>query len=190
MLHLSSQPSLSKEQVARFVELVADRELNINCKKSSSTPILLLCRNNQSESLYPCLKSILARDDVDLKCLYHDNDNALMLLSRYYPLPYPLFDCIRLLVNHGLDINQKSKENSKSALFLLLQNASIAKNFIDVARLLINENSDFTVVHETVEALLKRSQKRDAKILSDIIVSYRPGQGRVNNEVSIIFVVS
>jgi hypothetical protein len=37
--------------------------------------------------------------------------NKKLLLSRYYPLLNPLFDCIRLLVNHGLDINQKSKEN-------------------------------------------------------------------------------
>lgn len=186
LLHLSSLSSLSEKQVARFVDLVADKDINVNCRRHSSTPILLLCRNNKSESLYPCLKSILARDDVDLKLLYHDSDNALMLLTRYCPLLNPLIDCIRLLVNRGLDINQKNK-NNKTALFLLSQNTQISKNLIDVARLLINENSNFKVVRETVEELRKRSLKSDAKILSDVIDSYRPGQGRVNNEVSVFF---
>ena len=190
MLHLSSLPSLSEEQVARFVELVADIELNVNCKKYSSTPILLLCRNNQNESLYPCLKSILAREDVDLQITNHGN-NALMLLSRYYPLSNPLIDCIRLLVNRGMDINMKNcKENSKTALFFLSQNTLISKNLIDVARLLINENSDFKIARKTAEALgNKRSLRRDGDILLKIIDSYRPGQGRVNNKVRISFLL-
>jgi hypothetical protein len=185
LLHLSSQPSLSEEQVARFVELVADTKLNVNCKRNSSTPILLLCRNNQNESLYPCLKSISAREDVDLQITNHGN-NALMLLSRYYPLSNPLIDCIRLLVNRGMDINMKNcKENSKTALFFLSQNTLISKNLIDVARLLINENSDFKIARKTAEALGKRGLRRDGDILSKIIDSYRPGQGRVNNKVRI-----
>ena len=188
MLHLSSESSLREEQLTRFMELVADRELNINCAKSSSTPILLLCRNNKSESLYSCLKSILAREDVNLKLLYHDTDNALMLLSRYYSLANPLIDCIRLLTNRGFDVNQKNKD-SKTALFLLSQNDFISKNFIDIARLLINEKSDFTVVRETVDELRKRSLRRDVKVLSGVIDLYRSGQGRVNNEVSVFFPV-
>jgi len=188
LLHLSSESSLREEQLTRFMELVADRELNINCAKSSSTPILLLCRNNKSESLYPCLKSLLAREDVDLKLLYHGNDNVLMLLSRYYSLANPLIDCIRLLTNRGFDVNQKNKD-SKTALSLLSQNDFVSKNFIDIARLLINEQSDFTVVRETVDELRKRSLRLDARVLSGVIDLYRSGQGRVNNEVSVFFPV-
>jgi len=168
------------------MELVADRELNINCAKSSSTPILLLCRNNKSESLYPCLKSILAREDVDLKMTTSQGNNALMLLSRYYPLSNPLIDCIRLLVNHGFDINEKNKDK-KPALFLLSQNPSTSKNLIDVARLLINEKSDFKIAHKAAVALQKRGLLRDGEILSKIINSYVLGLGRVNNNVRIPF---
>ena len=145
MLNLSSQSSLSDEKVTRFVEILADTEVNVNCKRYSSTPILILCRSNPSESLYPCLKSILAREDVDLKMTTSQGNNALMLLSRYYPMSNPLIDCIRLLVNHGFDINEKNKDK-KPALFLLSQNPSTSKNLIDVARLLINEKSDFKIV--------------------------------------------
>ena len=185
MLNLSSQTSLSDEQVTRFVEILADTEVNVNCKRYSSTPILILCRSNQSESLYPCLKSILAREDVDLKMTSQGN-NALMLLSRYYPLSNPLIDCIRLLVNHGFDINEKNKDK-KPPLFLLSQNPSTSKNLIDVSRLLINEKSDFKIAHKAAVALQKRGLLRDGKILSKIIDSYVPGLGRVNNNVRIPF---
>lgn len=186
MLDLCNQESLNEEQVARFQQLVADKSLNINCRKSSSyTPILLLCRRNKSPSLLPCLKLILERDDVDKKAT-HYGSSTLTLLCRHYPLPNQLFDCIRLLQkNGGIDVNFKNKEG-KTGLFLLSQNLSKDKTLIDIARLLLNEKSDFQMALETVDNLKKRCLHRDANILSKIVESYRLGKGKVSNQVKFI----
>ena len=134
---------------------MADKSLNINCRKSSSyTPILLLCWRNKSPSLLPCLKLILERDDVDKKAT-HYGSSTLTLLCRHYPLANQLFDCIRLLQkNGGIDVNFKNKEG-KTGLFLLSQNLSKDKTLIDIARLLLNEKSDFQMALETVDNLKK-----------------------------------
>lgn len=73
----------------------------------------------------------------------------------------------------------------ESALFLLSTQFPEADSLIDIARWLINENSDFEDAKKSVEALRERGLKQDADILSKIIESYRLGIGRVNNQVII-----
>ena len=90
-------------------------------------------------------------------------------------------DSIRLLVKRGFDINEKNNEN-KTALSLLSENVKL-KNFVDIAPLLINDQSDLQLAEETVAALRKRNLNQDADILLRIVESYRLGQGRVNNKV-------
>jgi len=187
LFELCGLQSLSDEQVTRFLLLVSTNELDINFKSTKSYSLILrLCRYNHSKSLYPCLKSILTRDDVHLKVNYRSN-NILMLLCHQYPLANELMDSIRLLVKRGFDINEKNNEN-KTALSLLSENVKL-ENFVDIAPLLINDQSDLQLAEETVAVLRKRNLNRDADILSRIVESYRLGQGRINNEVSNSFII-
>ena len=173
--------------MTRFLELVSTNELDVNSKSTKCYSLILqLCRYNRSKSLYPCLKSILTRDDVHLKVNYRSN-NILMLLCHQYPLANELMDSIRLLVKRGFDINEKNNEN-KTALSLLSENVKL-KNFVDIAPLLINDQSDLQLAEETVAALRKRNLNQDADILLRIVESYRLGQGRVNNKVSNSFII-
>ena len=130
-----------------------------------------------------CLKLILERDDLDKKAT---NNSTLTILCQHYPLPNQLFDCIGLLQkNGGIDVNSKN-EDGKTGLFLLSQNLSKDKTLIDIARLLLNEKSDFQMALESVDNLKKRCLHRDANILSKIVESYRLGKGKVSNQVKFI----
>jgi hypothetical protein len=174
----------------RFQQLVADKRVNINfySSKWNCTPILLLCRFNNSRSLYPCLKSLLARPDIKLGIL-HNGKNSLMLLCRYYKIEKELLNCIRLLIKRGVDCNKKSNWscNGSTALFILSKYARPSKYLIDVIRLLIKEESDFEDATKSVEVLQNRGLKCEANILSKVIQSYRLRRSHIPNEV--IFVL-
>ena len=99
-----------------------------------------------------CLQLILERDDLDKKAT---NNSTLTILCQHYPLRNQLFDCIGLLKkNGGIDVNSKN-EDGKTGLFLLSQNLSKDKTLIDIARLLLNEKSDFQMALESVDNLKK-----------------------------------
>lgn len=182
--------SLNDVEVSRFQQLMVDKNININCRKGiSGIPILLLCRHNRSESLYPCLKSILERDDVDLDVTFESN-NTIMLLCRYYPLSNRLLDCIRLLKKRGIDINLKDRYG-KTALVILAEFVfGKAKSLKDIVVLLINEKSDLKCALEAVEILRSRCIRQEAEVLSTIIESYRLGGDQVKNQVRIYFLLN
>jgi len=188
---LCRQTSLSDVDVIRFQQLVTDKHVNINFNdpESHDTPMLLLCRFNNSQSLYPCLKLLLTREDLNLNCrtIPHFR-NSLMLLCRYYTLENELIDCIRLLIKRGVDCNKKSSLNrdGETALFLLTSYARPSKYLIDVVRLLINEESDFENATKSAEILLNRGHKREADDIFKLIQSYRLGHGSIPNEVIFI----
>ena len=76
----------------------------------SKTPILNLCRFNESTSLYPALKALLERKDIDLALRDNMGRNSLFLLTRYYPLD-DLIDCIQLLIESGVEANTKDNNS-------------------------------------------------------------------------------
>jgi len=172
----------------RFQKLVADKRVDVNLYSSKyhSTAILLLCRYNNSHSLYPCLKSLLTREDIKLD-MFHYGKNPLMLLCRYYKLENELLDCIRLLIKRGVDCNRKSGlKGDVTALFLLSKYARRSRYLIDAVRLLINDKSDLQEAEKSVEVLRKRGFAQEADILSQIIQSYRLRRGSVPNKVILV----
>lgn len=145
LLKLCKRSSLNPIANSRFQQLVADKNVDVNtkeCKRSQSfTPILLLCRNNRSLSLYPCLKAMLKRQDIDLH--FKDTkfgNNAITLLCRNYD-HYNLINCLRLLVNNsGININSQDLKG-RSALVLLCRYYS-KDNLIDLLSLLVQHGID------------------------------------------------
>lgn len=144
LLKLCKRNSLNPIATARFHQLVANQAVDINMKEikqsQTFTPILLLCRNNRSQTLYPCLKAILKRQDIDLE--FKDSkfgNNALTLLSRNYD-HYNLINCIRLLINAGISVNSQDFKGRNS--LILLSRYYSKDNLIDLFQLLIQHGID------------------------------------------------
>ena len=184
------QPSLGEAELIHFQQLVADKQVNINFTSNNhNTPILMLCRFNNSRSLYPCLKSLLAREDIDINFITSTHGrNCLMILCRYCTLEDVLIDCIRLLIKRGVDCNRKSGSecDSLTALRLLSLYAHPSKYLIDVVRLLINDKSDLQDATKSSIILRNRGLIREANILLGIIQSYYLGRGHIPNEVMFV----
>ena len=121
-MKLCKRSNFNAIATARFHQLVANQNVDKNLKVSKRdqifSPILLLCRNNRSQTLYPCLKAMLKRQDIDLE--FKDSkfgNNALTLLSRNYD-HYNLINCVRLLINAGISVNSQDSKD-RNALILL-----------------------------------------------------------------------
>jgi hypothetical protein len=108
-----------------------------------------------------------------------------MLLCRYYSFEIELVDCIRLLIQRGIDSNKKSGKsgNGETALFILSNHIRPSKYLIDVVRLLVNQESDMEDATNSTQILRDRGFIQEADILLDLIQSYRLGLGSVPNEV-------
>ena len=133
---LCSQNELSNIEFARFRDLIAEKDIDINCPAlfSKFTPLLALCRHNKSQYMYRCLKFFLERKDVNLNLITHYWHNALTLLCRYYSQS-DLIHCIRLLImRHGINFNVLDRYRRPA--YLLLCELYNGDNFVDVARLL------------------------------------------------------
>ena len=185
-MDLCSRETLSGSQLTRFCELTKDKDVDVNCfaKCVGGTPLLLLCRNNQSDSLYFCLRTLLDREDVNLSQLTKKmGHNALTLLCRHYPNT-DLLDCVRLFLKRGVDHTIKDRDK-RNAMMLLCEFYS-QRNLIDIARLMIYYNIDlFHSAEQSVAILQKRTFLQESNILKQITDDARAKKGRVNNAVII-----
>lgn len=160
--------------------------MDVNCfaKCVGGTPLLLLCRNNQSDTLYFCLKSLLERKEVDLSQLTKKmGHNALTLLCRHYRNS-DLIDCVRLLIKRGVDLTVKDRDK-RNAMMLLCEFYS-QRNLIDIARLMIYYQIDlFHSAEQSMSILQLRGFQQESSIMKNITDIARQKNGRVNNAVII-----
>ena len=90
--------------------------------------------------MYPCLKAMLKRQDIDLE--FKDSkfgNNALTLLSRNYD-HYNLINCVRLLINAGISVNSQDSKG-RNAL-VLLSRYYTKDNLFDLFQLLVQHGID------------------------------------------------
>ena len=170
----------------RLLELASDRNVELNSKyrSTTNTPILMLCRYNHSDSLFPILRQLLNFEDVDQNAVNRYGHNALTYVLRYFSSKRTI-DCVRLLLKRGVRVNVQVKEkNYKWTAIEFLCQFYKGSNLVDIARLLIHRNADLNSASKAVELLKNRSLRRDANILTKIIQSFREGQGHVLNKVS------
>ena len=95
---LCSLSKLSETEMSRFRQLVTDKTVDIYFKGDTSfSPLELLIRCNQSDSLLPCLKLLLEREDATC------DKNALMLLLRHNSSGV-VIECAKLLIERGVKV--------------------------------------------------------------------------------------
>lgn len=86
------------------------------------TPLLLLCRHNQSsDHLRQCIKVILEDGRVDVNynsARLYGGYNALHFLCWFYPHS-DLIDHARLLIDKGIDVNRKTRAGAFRPTLLL-----------------------------------------------------------------------
>ena len=141
LLELCSRRSLKNISFKRFVELVNDRDVNINCSiEDGLTPLLLLTWKNQSEHLVECLEALLQREDLDLNAKDSiEGWNALWNVCRYYNREN-LIQIIRLLLDQGIDVPRDDE-----VLITACKNFK-RKSLISIVQQLLSHGVDVNVV--------------------------------------------
>lgn len=182
---LCRKKSLTEAGIVRIRQLVLEAEVNVNCvsthsSDSASTPLLLLCYHNRSESLYKCLKYFLEREHTDLQMTNSHGHSALTLLCRFYT-HHDLIHHVRLLSSFGIDVAIKER-NGRIALNLLCQYYT-GDDLMDIARFLLSKRIDRQSLDRAVMTLRSRHLRRDSEILSQI-VQYLNDSDRKPNRVS------
>ena len=147
-------------------QLVADKELNINCRTKATTgntPLLELCRRAM-ESLFPLLKIILANERVEVNFANRFGHTALLLACQYYH-GRDLISCVSLLIKHGIDATAKCKMGD--ALLVLCRNYRKKKDLklFDIIRLLLKQGISLESVQKSGKILEKRGFLLDSKAL-------------------------
>ena len=141
---------MTKDEIALLSNLAARDSVNINCIKQSSreTPLMLLCRHNQSGSLYPALKELLKWKEIDLSLTNSRGHSALTLLCRYNGHTN-LIDCLELLVKNGVNIKEKItvKKSTRNALDLLSLYYR-GQNLMDIVLLLLKNGAELSAEAE------------------------------------------
>jgi len=169
-LKLCGQEGLSETEMGRLLQLMAEKDVNINCcaKFTCNTPLMLIC-SSKSDHLIVLVKALLQREDVDLSLKNRLGHTALTLLIRQSQNA-SLIDCVRLLVNHGMDVAEKDIYN-RCALHLLCQYYK-GEDLINIARLLIHKDMDPKDLENCVEILRGSKLRTDAGHLHDLVHSF------------------
>ena len=143
---------------------------------------------NNSESLLPVLKQLLNFQEVlaQLNLTKKYGLNAISFLCLYSSNKATI-DCVRLLVNLGINVNAKVKSTNGTSAIEFLCDKYKGGNLVDIARLLLYHNCDLDDASRAVDFLKNRNLRRDADVLLKIIESLRQNSGkRVHSKVELI----
>ena len=173
--------SLNKFQIDRLLQLAVDPEVDVTKKfeATTNTPLLMLCCYNNSESLLPVLKQLLNFQEVSaqLNLTNKYGLNAISFLCLYSSNKATI-DCVRLLVNLGIDVNAKVKSSKDTSAIELLCDRYEGGNLVDIARLMLYNKCDLDDASRAVDFLKNRNLRRDADVLLKIIESLRQSSGK------------
>ena len=91
--NLCSLKELNESKLTRLQSLALNKKVDINHLAGYwQTALLLICRYNQSETLYVCLQILLQNNKLDVNAVDSFGQTALALLCRYYSKKN-LIDC-------------------------------------------------------------------------------------------------
>ena len=168
LLDLCCKKDLTHSERIRLRELAVDKDVDINRERGRCSPLLCICRSNQSLSLYRCLRSLLLNEGIDVNVRTDKDFTALSLLTRYYRLPN-LIDCVQLLLDRNINVHFKTKY-FKNALHYLCEFYEL-DNLMDIAKLLVFKMDRFVSAGAAVEMLKKRGFNKESKLLAESIAS-------------------
>ena len=126
---------LDEAQFVRFRQLVEDEEqVDVNCIDDvyRSTPLIRLCKNNQSDGLYNCVRH---RPDIQINHTDPIGRNALIWLC-WWSTSEKMLEVAQLLIANGIDVNQTDRFGRNALMWLC--GWSESDKILEVARLLID----------------------------------------------------
>lgn len=118
---------------------------------NGNSPLLLLCRYNQSISLLGCIREMLAKNHyikrkangdatvatgIGVNCQKRKGFNALHLVCMRYD-GSKLLDIIELLVERDIDVNRTERSLDRNALQLLFQYNRKGRDLAKIAKLFL-----------------------------------------------------
>ena len=137
---LCSLPSLDGAKMLQFLELVSDKTVNINFPNSAGfPPLAVLLRHNQSQSLIPCLKSLLKREEINLEVMNLFGHNALTIICRYNTSKY-LIECTKLLIQRG--VNMLNADSCQRNALLLVCEFYRGEKMMELLQLLLQNGTN------------------------------------------------
>ena len=132
------------DELTGFIQLATDKEaVDVNCTHAfdgSSTPLILLCVNNQSDSLDHCVKILLRqRPDIDVNQTDKDGLNDLMILCQWSK-SVKIVQVAQMLISNGAYVIQTNKYGMNALMWLCWH--SISDKIVEMAQLLITSGTD------------------------------------------------
>lgn len=153
-------------------ELASDKDVNINFQEGPDglPPLLLLCRSNQSESLYTALAILLKNVNINLKVTNQIGHSALSLLCKHYPLE-KLDDCVKLLIKHGIDVDSENPQGRNA--FMLLCECFKGSNIVAIGNTILAKMLNLKTANLSVSVLRERGFTNEADQLAICLRSRR-----------------
>ena len=143
MLKLCHSQTLGDEGSEKLLQLIRDKELNVNCLDiNGRTPLRLLCENNKGRNLFNLLDAVRALIDrgvvVDVKA--SDGSTALLALCACQHDHPDFMAVLRLLVEHGANVNSRDSQGRNALLIICTEHLS--DDLVDRIKFLIENQVD------------------------------------------------
>lgn len=155
--------SFNEAQIDELRLLVIEENANINyTNRKGSSPFMLLCNNNESDSFLTCFNIFMERDDLDVNIRNDQGLDAFLILCKYNSKVSNY--TVQKLIQRGADIHQKTTDGFTS-LALLCQ-YSDSYNRLEVARSLMDDGGidilAVTASGDNALTLLMKNEKNQA----------------------------
>ena len=164
LVQLCRRQDLNETDLDRLRELALNPEVDINQDNElNETPLLLLCRANQCDSLFSALSILLKNEHIDLTAITRQNNQtALTLLCRYYR-QNNLIDCVKLLLKRKVPVDVETRDG-RNAFMLLCENFG-CENLVEIATLLLSKMVDLRTANLSLSILRERGFKNESDTL-------------------------
>ena len=143
MLELCDEANV--DELASLCELVADKEVNINCtNRDKRTPLMQICKFQKGKNFIPVFDAILQREDLDVSGQDSRGNSALHLLCRFNRENVTV-EVVKRLFQRGLCASLKDRIGYNALHCLLNSNLSDCKDLIGVIRSFIDSAAEIDI---------------------------------------------
>ena len=168
---MCSRRKLNRSDFNRLKVLAGHKKVRVDCMHPDRlTPLLLLCKHNQSKNMCHLIEPLLRKGNISFKtrdgfsalslvCCHHESKNLLevvrlllrqgirvsrtdsaLIAACFNYKDESLFRIVRLLLRHGISVNNND-ENQRTALFALCNNYN-GENLAQIVQYLLDNGAD------------------------------------------------
>ena len=149
MRYFCRQETLNELSLGRFQQLLAiagEGFIDVNCIGTwGSSPLMLLCQNMKTDSLYDCVQDLLRRPDIKINQTDSGGMNALMYLCRYSRSD-KIVQVAQLFIDKEINVNQTDKDGKNALMRLMCRHSISSVKILQITVLLIEKG--ITIYHK------------------------------------------